>query len=397
MANDGGAAAPAAAPSGGGAPASAPSAPVAERARIDDFQPSNYGQGPIQHDQQIDLRDPSLVGRPPEGWEEQQDAKSMTLAGEVDEYGNFIDAEVMSQDETNAWRQEYDQWKQSAELAEPLQQKLVTVQVNGQKFQVPVSEAVKGYQLQSYTTHRLRQLKEFEQTLLARENGMKMALVAMNTSQDGGVAFYDTMIRLGTFPGFRAAAMKLGLEMDAERRMSPEQRQAMSIMRSQKARQMQLEQENVRLRQIAERIEQQKPDQQKERVRNQIAGLLPAIAQKIGWEDSGKAREEFEYHFATRMEMLQGGDVTPEFLEDVMLAAMESVAARDRLSAKMNQGMPQQLPPARPGTAAPPPALQNNGTYQQPKRARIEDFGKMITTLNRSNPQPRGNNGQFTR
>lgn len=383
-----------------------PGTPIAARAEVmdrpidanDPFSPLDNGlDAQAQALALSDEPDP-LAPLPPEG-EEQP-----------------LQAQTINADEIRAWLNERQQWIDSDDLPDPFYAKFGVATVNGQRYRIPVSEAFKGYQRNEDYSNKLREMYAYEQQLQQREAGLQKLL----TDMDDGQKFLDAMVFLGKFEGFAKAAIIYGTQLDAERRMTPEQRQVYQAMRAERARSQRLEMELRALR-GQQQAQQQQPAQQpqgptSEQVQQiymqQLAHIAPKIAAKLGFVNTPIAQMEFERHFNARLPSIAGQDLTSEFVEDVMSAAMESVEAHLQRSgyAPVNAGAPaqptaaqgqprvpsgnprggqwtraqqqaaaaqqrrQELPPVSqlPGPSQP---TQNGG---RPQRARIGDFDRGV-------------------
>jgi hypothetical protein len=378
-----------------------------QRIAVQDRALLNEGEAQV-----LDPNDPFFAG---------QDAQAQALAVADDPFAPIdpdaptegtapveAQANVVTAEDIKAWLDEYHSWRQADDLAEPMLDKFVVARVDGQQYRIPVREAVKGYQLHSDYSNKLRELYAYKQNLELRERGLQKLLADM----DDGQKFLDAMVFLGKFPGFAKAAIIYGTQLDAERRMTPEQRQVHAQLRAQRAELNRLALENRSLR-VAVKPQQQQPQQQggpnAEQVfqvyMQQLQYLVPKVAQKLGFVNSPYASQEFERHFNQMLPGIAGQDLTSEFVENVMRATMESI---DRQLAShtgfIQQRQVQNAPPpaqAQPGFArAPngqfagqqqqqqrrrqlPPAGQLPGpaappSQQRPTRARIGDFDRGV-------------------
>ena len=426
-ANGGGGGGQTAAPSQGGQAVNQPSgpAPGQQRARVGEFNAfSSAGIQPAlsqqtvfgadgQPGQSIGLQNPGLVDRqqgadPFDPFGTPQDAQSMALAVEDDPLapipqgegeGEVHQAQVVSADEIRAWIDEYQAWKKADDLPDVLHDKFVVAQVNGQRFRIPVSEAVKGYQLHTDYSNKLRELYAYKASLEQREAGLQKLLVDM----DDGHKFLDAMVFLGKFPGFAKAAIIYGTQLDAERRMTPEQREVHRALRAQRAELQRLEIENRTLKaQQAPREQQADGGPSVEQIRQiylqQLSHIAPKVAAQPGFVNTPLSQTLFEKHFNAQLPGIAGQDLTSEFVERVMRAAMDDVelhvaghnqylqrdapAAPPAQQPRVPSGAPQggqfarrqpQLPPvsAGPGPAGAP--LQ-----QRQQRMRISDFNNAV-------------------
>lgn len=445
MANDGSGGAPGGA---GGAPAQGGQqggqgnqgggqttfAPQQQRARVGEFNAFSAGvqpqlsQSPVlgadgHPGQQVSVQNAEVLDRgyAPDPFEAQfpgQDATSLTLAVPddplaVDESGQPatgddgqpLQAHVVNAEEIRAWLDEYQAWKAADDLAEPLQDKFVVAQVDGQRYRIPVREAVKGYQLHADYSNKLRELYAFRDQLQQREAGLQKLLIDM----DDGQKFLDAMVFLGKFDGFSKAAILYGTQLDAERRMTPEQRQVHANLRAMRAHMQKLELENRNLRGSLQPAQQQQQPQgpTNEQVQaiylQQLTHIAPKVAAKLGFENTPIAQMEFERHFNNMLPTISGQDLSSEFVENVMRAAMESVDqhlarsgfVRQQPAQPQPQGQPRlpqgpgggqwtrpqaqsqlrrELPPVSTGQG-PTGAPAQNGRQQ---RLRIGDFNQAI-------------------
>lgn len=404
---------------------------TAQRARVGEFNgfsagimPQQSGQPLLGQDgipgQQIAVQDRGLMGEqvldPNDPFFAGQDAQAQALATVDDPFApvdpdaqqrqqqdDAIRAEVMTAQEVKAAYEQFIQWRDADDLADPLMEKFVTAQVDGQRYRIPVREAVKGYQLHSDYSNKLRELYQYKQNLEQREAGLQKMLNDM----DDGQKFLDLMVFLNKFKGFSQAAIIYGTQLDAERRMTPEQRQVHQQMRAQRAYLQKLELENRQLQ--ARMAPQQRPQQQgptNEQVyqvyMQQLAHIVPRVQQKLGFVASPYAQAEFERHFNQMLPTIVGQDLTSEFVERVMRASMESVDAQLRASGYAPPPRPNAPPapqqqqnfqrqsngqfagqPQQQGRRQLPPAgqLPGPGTpaqQQRPQRARIGDFDRGV-------------------
>ena len=259
-------------------------------------------------------------------------AMDAQLAQQVDENGQPLQAHLVNEAEIRAWLDEYHAWKNADDLSQPLMEKFVSATVDGQSYRIPVSEAVRGYQRASDYSNKLRELYAFRDELQRREAGLQKLLMDM----DKGQSFLDAMVFLGKFKGFSEAAIIYGTQLDAERRMTPEQRAVHIELRRQRAAMQQLEIENRNLRgaQQAQQAQQQPQgngpnhDQVRQIYMQQLSLLAPKIADRLGFVATPYARGEFERHFENMLPSIQGQDLTSEFVERVIRATMESVDAQ---------------------------------------------------------------------
>lgn len=360
----GGAAAPASAPASNGGSGGA------ERGRIGDFGAWAHHEPAPSHQQEISLQDPSLVGRDGDDYSPfaGEDAQSQALA--VDDSQQ---SEVMSDEEQARWRQEYESWQKADDLPEPFLQKFGTVTVNGQKVRIPVSEAFNGYMRQSDYSTKLREVYGLRDQVLQMQNGMQ----ALLRDLEDGQSFLDAMVQLGKFQGFHKASIIYGTQLAAEQRMSPEQRQMVARERAQRAEMQRVQLENRRLAAQLAQQQQQQPSQTEQVVANQLAQMIPLAIQRVpGWVDSPLSRQMFELHFQNMLPSLEGRELSTDFVQGVVQAAVESVNAH---MVANGQPVPQpgaaRLPPVQRLSGPAPSATNGLGAG---KRARIGDFSTMV-------------------
>lgn len=425
MANDGMGGAPAAAPvapaQGGNQGGQTTYAPAQQRARVGEFNAFSAGVMPQQSmmpvhgadgvpGQAIPVQNAEVLDRgyetAPDPFEAftGQDAQAQTLAVEgqqYDEQGQPIEqplqAQVFNTEEIRGYLDQRQAWIDADDLPAEFQDKFVTARVDGKAYRIPVAEAVKGYQLQADYSNKLRELYAYRDSLQQREAGLQKLLVDM----DDGQRFLDAMVFLGKFEGFAKAAIIYGTQLDAERRMTPEQRQVHQALRAQRAELQRLAIENRNLRAQTQPVQQQQQqgptsEQVQQIYFEQLKYIAPKVAAKLGFVNTPMAQREFELHFNNMLPSIQGQDLTSEFVETVMLAAMQSVDAHLQRSgyappqAAAAQAAPQGQPrhPAgvpQGGQWAPrqtrqlPPVSQlpgssGNAAQPRPQRARIGDF-----------------------
>lgn len=425
--------------SGQGNQGYAPPPPSQQRARVGDFSgfsaqgmpgqpqlsqsPTTPGADGLPG-QQISLQNAQVIERPIDPNDPfspldnglDASAQALALSDEPDplapippESDQPLQAQTINAEEIRAWLNERQQWLESDDLPDQFLGKFGVATVNGQRYRIPVSEAFKGYQRNEDYSNKLREMYAYEQQLQMREAGLQKLLADM----DRGESFLDAMVFLGKFKGFSEAAIIYGTQLDAERRMTPEQRQVHQALRAQRAELKRLEIENRTLRAQGQ-AQQQQPQQQQgptsEQVQQiymqQLAHIAPKAAAKVGFVNTPMAQAEFEKHFNMRLPSIAGRDLTSEFVEDVMQAAMESVeahlqrsgyvkpqdltpptAAQPRVPAGQRDGgqwaaqqrqlaaqRRQELPPV--STGAGPTQPITNG--QRPQRARIGEFDRGV-------------------
>jgi len=412
----------------GGAPAAAPAAPAQggqttfapsqQRARVGEFNAFSAGimpqlsQQPVHGadgipGQSIDVQNAEVLDR---GYDapdpfapfEGQDAQAQALAVEgqqYDEQGQPIEqplqAQVLNMEEVRGYLDQRQKWLEADDLPDEFNDKFVTARVDGKAYRIPVSEAVKGYQLHADYSNKLRELYQYRDSLQAREAGLQRLL----TDMDDGQKFLDAMVFLGKFDGFSKAAIIYGTQLDAERRMTPEQRQVHQALRAQRAalQRLEIENRNLRAQTAPRQTEQQGPtnEQVQQIYIQQLTHIAPKVASKLGFVNTPFAQAEFERHFNNMLPSIQGQDLTSEFVERVMLAAMQSVDAHLQRSgyappqAAAQPAAPQGQPRVPAGNPQGgqwagrrpqlPPVSQLPGSSSgvqppRPQRARIGDF-----------------------
>lgn len=366
--------------------------------------------------QQISLQNAQVIERPIDpndpfspldnGMDAQ--AQALALSDEPDPLAPIapddeqpLQAQTINAEEIRAWLNERQQWIESDDLADPFMGKFVVATVNGQRYRVPVSEAVKGYQRNEDYSTKLREMYAYEQSLQQREAGLQKLL----TDMDAGQTFLDAMVFLGKFKGFSEAAIIYGTQLDAERRMTPEQRQIHQALRAERAERKRMEIELRTLRGQQQSLQQQPQQPQgptSEQVQQiymqQLAHIAPRVAAKVGFVNTPIAQAEFERHFNARLPTIAGKDLTSEFIEDVMVAAMESVEAHLQRSGFVRPQEPNQAPPAQPRV----PAGQREGGQWAARQAQIaaqrrQELPPVSTGQGPTQPHPGGNGQRPTR
>lgn len=401
--------------------------PSPNRARMGEFgqwtqqQPANQQTQVMGQDgipgEQIAVADRDLQGSDPNDPFSPLaglDAQSQALAV-VDQQGDdqqqtqevSVEGQALSQADLRALLDEYRIWRDSDDLVQPLMSKFVTVLVDGKRWRVPVEEAAKGYQRNADYSAKLREVYETKRSLEQREAGLQRFM--SDLSKDGQ-SFYDTIEAIGLFKQFEAAAVILGTQLAAERNMTPEAREQAKMLREMRMQARAIAQENRRLQaqlqaqQAAQPQQTGQPDQADQIRMQQVAHLLPSVAQRMGLVQTPLAMAEFERHFGNMLPMLNGGDITTEFLENVVGATLESISAQVAAH-KAWQEVPQQptsqpvqlardsqgrIRNVTPGQqqrqpAAAPPAGRLTGPAQpvapngvRSKSARIGDFDRAV-------------------
>jgi hypothetical protein len=357
------------------------------RARIGDFSKfqANSGEFAGQAQESLSRMKPVLDAGPmsdPEGFRQRlgDDAQAQALAIQQPDPSN--EGEVVDSDEARAEMasrfKQWDEWEKADDLAEPLTQKLVTVTVDGERYRIPVSEAVNGYMMQSDYSEKLRQLYSFRDQLQREKQGLDYVMSQL----DKGDTFLDMMVQLGKFEGFAQAAIIYGTQMDAEQRMSPEQREVVQRERAQRARANKLE---MRLRQLEQQLAQQQQPQRtrsEEYLFNQLNVMMPQAVQRIAkrgheYIDSPLTRQIFERNWATMIENLGGKDLTTEFVENVLMSVIQDVQ-------KMAKAGYIQAPKQSTAAAQLPPMSSLQGPTQPGKRrGQRERIGNISTMVHR--------------
>jgi len=400
-------------------------APASQRARVGDFSGFSaqgmpqMSQSPVTPGadgipgQQIALQNAQVIDRPQNPndpfspLDNGLDAQSQALAlsDEPDPLAPLppegeeqpLQAQTINAEEIRAWLNERQQWIESDDLPEPFMSKFGVATVNGQRYRIPVSEAFKGYQRNEDYSNKLREMYAYEQTLQQREAGLQKLL----TDMDRGESFLDAMVFLGKFKGFSEAAIIYGTQLDAERRMTPEQRQIHQTLRAERAERKRMEIELRSLR--AQNQQSQQPQQQPQGPSNeqvqeiylqQLKYLGPKAAQKVGFVNTPIAQQEFERHFNARLPTIAGRDLTSEFIEDVMVAAMESVEAHLQRSGYVRPQDPP-LPAAQSSQPRVPAGVPQGGQWAAAQRAqaaqRRQELPPVSTGAGPTQPITNGN------
>lgn len=332
-------------------------API-QRSRVEHF-------GSSAETGQIALENPGLVQRgqdPSDPWSplesaDGQDAQSQALVVDDSVQGELVDGSEEQQAAANALTEadvrrmldEYRAWADSDDLAQPLQGKFVVATVNGQRYRIPVEEAVKGYQRTEDYSNKMREIYALKAQIEQREQGLRNFIADLNDPQN----FMDAMMRLGKFDAFVGAAHHYGKQLKAERSMSPEQRQVFNAMREMRVERQRLAAENARLQAQLGQVQQQTQQQEPQGLNyqaymQQLNYMLPRVAERIGFERTPLSMKEFETHFMNMLPSLQGSDLTSDFIETCMRAAQDAVARH--IAAGYAQPEPEALPP--PGAAS---------------------------------------------
>jgi hypothetical protein len=361
-------AAPAAAPATNGAAGQQP----AGRARLADFttgmhnapalpalDPSSIthqGRAPLAANEGQD------TGVPPNPYE-QQNAQGDALA--VDD---SIMAEPISQEQYARDYQELKAKWDSPELPEELLGRLGPAMIDGQKYMIPVSEAFKGYQRNCDYSNKLAEVSQVRNETMQMRQGMQNLVNDLGN----GETFRRAMRALGpaAVKGFHEAAKLHAIEWNALQQMPPQQRAVYERNQEMEQRLYQMEMQNQRLAMQAQQQQAQQPDRQTMYIANQLAQMAPLAMKRVGLEPSPFAEQIFQTHFANMMETLNGGDLTTDFVTQVMQATKETVDAYVAKSQQQIQQQARQLPPVQKLPGAAPP----RGQQGVPERARLSDF-----------------------
>jgi hypothetical protein len=364
-----------------------------ERGRIGDFSSwSGRTETAPTHQQQISLQDPSLVGRQQVAEREQQsdspfqddgyDAQAQALSVDDSMQGDVMSTEAADRERADRLRM-HDEWLKSDDLAEPFQQKFVTATIDGQRYRIPVAEAVAGYQRNVDYSNKLRSVYQFEARLKQQFQGLQALLADL----DDGQRFIDAMVALKKFPGFHRAAVIYGRQLAAEQAMTPEQRALVVRERALRAQNQELQMQLTQVMQQFQQVQQQQPPQMAKDaqvIMNQLAQMWPRAAQAVGWIDSPAALREFEGHWDNLFPSLQGREVSTEFVAQVMRSAMESIQAHlaagngGQQAAAMPPFQQQQRAPQPPGRGLPGPAPSSQNGNGMQRRARIGDLSTLV-------------------
>jgi len=368
------------------------------------------GQGiALANPERFEGQDPNDPFSPLAGTDAQAQALVVDENGDVVQQGEqddgSVQAQVMSEADVRALLEEHRVWRDSDDLAGPLLQKFVPVTIDGQRYRIPVDEAVKGYQRNADYSNKLREVYALKQQVEQRESGLRRMIDDLSQS---GQSFYDTVENIGLFKQFADAAIMYGFQLKEEREMSPQQRQQAAALREMRMEARRIALENKRLQaqlaQAAAQAPQQQGVDQAQAIRmQQIAHLLPSVAQRMGLVQTPLAMAEFERHFANMLPSLSGGDITTEFLETVVGATLEAVSAqvaahkawqeapqqppptqaqlardpRGRFAGVPPQGAPRQLQAAPPVGRMSGPSTPSSPNGRQ-QRARIGDFDRAV-------------------
>lgn len=307
-----------------------------------------------------------------------EDAQAQALALQDDQQ-DFTDGDVLDGEAARAEmddrHKQWAEWDRSDDLAEPLMGKLVSVTVDGERYRVPVGELANGYMMQSDYSEKLRQVYELRDQVLARERGLQTVLGAL----DKGPSFIDMMVYLGKFPGFAEAAIIYGTQLDAEQRMSPEQREVVGRERAARARANQLEIENRQLKAYMQQQQQPQVSRTEQYYMRQLEQMVPVAIQRmakrgIEWVESPFTLNLFEKHWATLIKAVDGKDLTTEFVENALIAVMQEVQ-------KLAKAGHIQLPKPLAAGQLPPVSNLQGPTQSAPRRnraARISDLSTMV-------------------
>lgn len=351
-------------------------------------------------------------------------AKARTIADEVAETqriseldsGEYTDAEVVddqtaevlddeqAQGEIAArqkeWQEAYEKWsalEAGDELPETLHAKLYPVTLKGgRKGALPIKELARGYMRQDDYTQKLRELYEYEAHIQARERGMWNVLGAL-TSGDGGV-FMEMITFLQAFPTFHKAALMHGIALDADRNMTPRERQAANVARQAQAQAYAAQVEANALRNQMQQAQQQQPQQlaggvDNTMVQHQLAQMLPRAIERMAaagtpFVETALANRILTADWEVYCEQVRRGEaqLSTDGIQDVLTGVMQRVAEheaggwipepqpvadRQKLLPPVSRVAPQPNPPQqRTARQAGAPNYSNGN----PKRARLGDI-----------------------
>jgi len=384
-------------PSSAGAQPSGPQQPTGPRERIADFGRFSANSGNFEGQGAADTqsRQPQRAqvqerprsapfSEPFQGIidSEDTDSQALALADQDDVYDDSqSDADVLDGDSARAEYAErfkqWEQWESADDLAEPLHSKFVTVTVDGVRSRVPVSEAANGYMMQSDYSEKLRQLYEYRDQIAAKERGINNFMAAL----DKGESFLDMMVYIGKFEGFAQAAILYGMHLDAEQRMSPEQRQAVAAARAERARAKELEIELQRLKAQIEASQQPQQSKSAQQIERQLSQMIPLAIQRLErqgfkWEPSPWAQDIWEKHWRNMFPALDGRDLSTDFVANVFLAAIQDIRKQ---TAAGNIQPPKQLAASQlPPVSNMSGAVQPGAAGRRGKRERIGSLGNLV-------------------
>jgi alanyl-tRNA synthetase len=168
--------------------------------------------------------------------------------------------------------------------------------------------------------------------------------------------------------------------MDAEQRMSPEQREVVQRERAARARANRLEMENRQLK--AQMAQQAQPQRTRgeEYLLSQLNSMMPQAIQRMAkrgveWVDTSLTRRIFEQNWATMLQTLDGRDLTTEFVENVLMSVVQDVAKIAKA------GHIQQARPSAAASQLPPVSGLQGPTQPAARRHKRERIGSMSTMV----------------
>lgn len=393
---------------GGGQPAAPPPPPPQQqRARIGDFGRFSANSGPFAGEAaQVDyanapkgedpndpwspLVDPTLSGK----GQEIVRAERPGIEAEADVVAELADPNnadnVMSAEQLDAeWAERaklWEQWEKADDLPEELLKKFGTVEREGVKSKVTAHEAFRGYMRNDDYTNKLRELYAFRDQVEARARGLDRVMQLLHGD---GQQFIDTVVYINAFPSFHQAALMYGAQLDAERRMTPEQKAVVASERKARAlaQRLQIENQNLQaqLQQTAQ--QQQGPAPNAQVYEHQLQQMIPLAAQRMQqkgmpWVDSDFARAVFAQHWAVRIQTLGNQELTTDFVEDVMASTMLYIRQIEAQNGgRQVQQQAQLAPPVGRMSGAPALAQQSGApSYangRPARRARIGDISQV--------------------
>lgn len=227
----------------------------------------------------------------------------------------------------------------------------VTVKIDGREKQVPVSEAVQGYQRQSDYTRKTAEASGKVREAEANVTGMQRMLSGWKADKTGA-GLRLGLRRMGMADQFFAAAESLANEMDAIGKLEPGARvhalEAKLLREKEEDRAWQAERQQKNEQTFAQRERQAT-------VQRTLEEHTPAALAKYGLKETPNVGK----WFAERISMLAtDGSVTPEIIDQ---AAKETAEELDTLGwgPKADDPPADGDPPGgKPGNAAGSPARQ---------------------------------------
>lgn len=314
------------------------------------------------------------------------DAQSQALALDDSEQGEVLEGDD-AQAEYDARVSDTKKWSEAEradDLAEWLGNKLVTVTVAGEQFRIPVSEAVGGYMMQADYSSKLGQVYALRDQVAHYQRTIDNFVMQFKS---GGQPFLDTVEAMGPdfFKSFAEAAIIYGTMLDAEQRMSPEQRAAVAAAKQERSARMALER---RLKEMEARLlqtQQPQVSRNEQYYLDRIKQMYPVAIERMakrGWEwvESPFTLQLFEQHWANLIKNLDGKDLTSQFLEDALIGVMQQVQSLAR-AGHIQAPRPVaagKVPPVS-QLAGPSQPMANGQNGRRQKRARISDLGSMVT------------------